>query len=82
MLTVDENALVFKSKGGVFKKIKVTCSVDDWEILEYPEWIAVSRNNRNEIILESAKNESKSKRTGIIKVGCLGEMVEVSITQL
>lgn len=82
VLTVDENALVFKPKGGEFKKIKVTCSVDDWEILEYPEWIAVSRNNRNEIILESAKNESKSKRTGIIKVGCLGEAVEVSITQL
>lgn len=80
-LSVDKNAVAFKSKSGEFKKIKVTCSLDDWEILEYPDWLTISRNNKNEIILESTKNESSSKRTGIIRVGCLGEIVDISVTQ-
>ena len=80
-LSVNENAVAFKAKGGEFKKIKVTCSIDDWEIMEHPDWLTISQNNKNEIILESSKNESRNKRTGIVKVGCLGEMVEISVTQ-
>lgn len=80
-LSVNERAVAFKAKGGEFKKIKVTCSLDDWEILEHPDWLTISRNNKNEIILESTKNKSRNKRTGIVKVGCLGEEVEISVTQ-
>lgn len=80
-LSVNERAVAFKAKGGEFRKIKVTCSLDDWEILEHPDWLTISRNNKNEIILESAKNESRNKRTGIIRVGCLGEVVEIRVTQ-
>ena len=80
-LALSEESLKFKSKGGEFKKIKVTCSFDDWEVLECPEWITYSRNNNNEIIFESSKNETKTERKGVVKVGCLGEIKEIAVVQ-
>lgn len=81
-LALSEESLKFKSKGGEFKKIKVTCSVDDWEVLECPEWVTYSRNNNNEIIFESSKNEAKAERKGVAKIGCLGEIKEITIIQM
>lgn len=81
-LALSEESLKFKSKGGEFKKVKVTCSVDDWEVLECPEWITYSRNNSNEIIFESSKNETKAERKGVVKVGCLGEIKEIAVVQI
>ena len=81
-LVLSENILKFKSKGGEFKKIKVTCATNDWEVLECPEWISFSRNKNNEIIFESTTNETKSERSGIVIIGCLGEIKEVSIIQM
>lgn len=81
-LELSEESLKFKSKGGEFKKVKVTCSVDDWEVLECPEWITYSRNNNNEIIFESSKNENDKEREGVIKIGCLGVIKEVTVTQM
>jgi len=81
-LALSEESLKFKSKGGEFKKVKVTCSVDDWEVLECPEWITYSRNNSNEIIFESSKNNAKTERKGIVKIGCLGEIKEIMVVQM
>lgn len=81
-LALSEESLKFKSKGGEFKKVKVTCSVDDWEVLECPEWITYSRNNNNEIIFESSKNNAKTERKGIVKIGCLGEIKEIMVVQM
>lgn len=81
-LVLSEESVRFKSKGGEFKKIKVTCNADDWEVLECPEWLTYSRNTNNEIILESSKNDTKNERNGVVKIGCLGEIKEVLVTQM
>lgn len=80
-LEISEETLRFRSKGGEFKKIEVTCSDGDWEILEYPDWINISKNNNNEIIFESVKNETKSERSGIVRVGSFGIIKEIYIIQ-
>ena len=80
-LKLSENTLKFRSKGGDFKKINVTCNIKDWEILSYPEWIIISKNSNNEIVIESTENCTKKLRTGTVKVGCLGEIKEISISQ-
>lgn len=81
-LVLSEESVKFKSKGGEFKKIKITSNTDDWEVLECPEWISYSRNKNNEIIIESSKNDTKNERKGIIKIGCLGEVAEIVVTQM
>lgn len=81
-LVLSEESIRFKSKGGEFKKIKVTCNTNDWEVLECPEWLTFSRNKNNEIIIESSKNDTKNERKGIIKIGCLGEITEIVVTQM
>ena len=81
-LVLSEESIRFKSKGGEFKKIKVTCNTNDWEVLECPEWLNYSRNKNNEIIIESSKNDTKKERIGIIKIGCLGEIKEIVVTQM
>lgn len=80
-LVLSEESIKFKSKGGEFKKIKVISNTDDWEVLECPEWITYSRNMNNEIIFESSKNETKMERKGVVRIGCLGEIKNIDITQ-
>lgn len=79
-LILSDESIRFKNKGGEFKKVKVICNIEDWEILSYPNWITISRND-NEFVIESTKNNTKKHRTGILKVGCLGETKEISILQ-
>ena len=81
-LVLSEESVRFKSKGGEFKKVKVISTTDDWEVLECPEWITYSRNNNNEIIFESSKNDAKTERKGVAKIGCLGEIKEITIIQM
>lgn len=81
-MTLSETSLKYKAKGGEFKKINVTCNTDDWEILEYPDWVRISRNNNNDIIVESLPNDSKKGREGVLKIGCIGLIKEVSIKQM
>lgn len=80
-LSLSEETVRFKSKGGEFKKVKVICDTEDWEVIECPEWITLSKNKNSELVLESSKNESKNTRTGIVKVACLGDVKEIIITQ-
>lgn len=80
-LIVSDESVRFKSKGGEFKKLMITSNTDDWEILEYPDWVLILRNNSNEIILESTKNTTRKDRVGTIKIGSLGEIKEIVIIQ-
>lgn len=79
-LFISDDLIRFKNKGGEFRKVKISCNIEDWEILSCPEWITISRNN-NGIVIESTQNDTKKDRTGIIKVGCLGEIKEITILQ-
>jgi len=79
---LSEESIKFKSKGGEFKKIKVTSNTDDWEVLECPEWLTFSRNKNNEVIFESSKNDTKKERKGAVKIGCLGEIKEIVVIQM
>ena len=81
-LVLSEESIKFKSKGGEFKKIKVTSNTNDWEVLECPEWLTYSRNKNNEVIFESSKNDTKKERKGVIKIGCLGAIKEIQISQI
>lgn len=81
-LSLSEETVRFKSKGGEFKKVKVICDTEDWEVIECPEWITLSKNKNSELVLESSKNESRNTRTGIVKVACLGDVKEITIIQL
>ena len=81
-LVLSEESIKFKSKGGEFKKIKVTSNTNDWEVLECPEWLTYSRNKNNEVIFESSKNDTKKEKKGVVKIGCLGEIKEIVVTQM
>lgn len=81
-LVLSEESIKFKSKGGEFKKIKVTSNTDDWEVLDCPEWLNYSKNSNSEIVIESIKNETKNERKGVIKVGCLGVIKEINVIQI
>ena len=63
-----------------YKKVKITCN-RDWELLAFPKWVIVSRNNYDEIVVESTKNNTSQKRIGEIEVGCLGEVKKITILQ-
>lgn len=80
-LSLDCIYLKFKGKGGEFKKAKVTCNYDDWEIIEIPSWVSCSRNEDNEIIIEVEKNPEKEERAGIIKIECGDKYVTLTIIQ-
>ena len=81
-LVLSEESIKFKSKGGEFKKIKVTSNTNDWEVLECPEWLTCYRNKNNEVIFESSKNDTKKERKGVVKIGCLGESKEIVVIQM
>lgn len=53
-ISLSDKFLSFKSKGGEYKKVKITCN-RDWELLAFPKWVIVSRNNYDEIVVESTK---------------------------
>lgn len=53
-ISLSDKFLSFKSKGGEYKKVKITCN-RDWELLAFPKWVIVSRNNHDEIVVESTK---------------------------
>ena len=79
-ISLSDKFLSFKSKGGEYKKVKITCN-KDWELLAFPKWVIVSRNNYDEIVVESTKNNTSQKRIGEIEVGCLGEVKKITILQ-
>lgn len=81
-LVLSEESINFKSKGGEFKKIKVTSNTNDWEVLECPEWLSFSRNKNNEVIIESSKNDTNNERKGVFKIGCFGEIKEIVVIQM
>ena len=80
-LSVNETILKFKAKGSEFKKVKVTCNVDDWKVTEHPDWITYSVNKDNEIVLEASKNPLKEERSGMVKIECRGESVSFAVLQ-
>lgn len=80
-LFVNETVVKFKPKGGEFKKVKVTCNQDDWKVIEHPDWIIVSVNKDNEIVLESTKNMLSKERSGMIIIDCHGTQTSFAILQ-
>lgn len=80
-ISLDQNYLKFKGKGGEFKKVKVTCNYTDWKVTEYPKWINCSINGDNEIILEAEQNPSKEERSGIVKVECGNSSATFTVIQ-
>lgn len=80
-LSVNENILKFKAKGGEFKKVKVSCNVDDWKVIECPEWITCSINRDNEIVVEASKNPEKVERSGMVKIECRGVYATFAVLQ-
>lgn len=71
----------FKSKGGEFKKVKVLCNYQDWEITEKPSWVNCSRSENGEIVIEAQKYTGKDERMGILKIECGDKSVNVMIMQ-
>lgn len=69
-LSFEKNHLSFKAKGGEFKKVKVSCNYEDWVVTETPAWVTVSRNNENELVVETEENTAEEERAGIVKVEC------------
>jgi hypothetical protein len=80
-LSIDCPYLKFKCKGGEFKKAKVTCNYNDWEIEEKPDWVNCTRNDDGEIVVETDKNQTKEERSGIIKITCGDKSVTLTIIQ-
>lgn len=80
-LSVSENILKFKAKGGEFKKVKVSCNVDEWKVIEHPEWITFSINRDNEIVVEASKNPEKAERSGMVKIECRGVYATFAVLQ-
>ena len=60
-LSFDNNHLVFKAKGGEFKKVKVECNYDDWRVTDMPEWLTVSKND-NDLVVERIAELYKLQR--------------------
>lgn len=81
-LSFSEETVKFKSKGGEFKKVKVTCNIEDWSIVECPDWITCSLNKNDEIVLESQRNDEKKQREGDVVVQCDTEKKSIHIIQL
>lgn len=81
VLSVSENVVKFKAKGGEFKKVKVKCNYSDWKVTEYPNWIDISINNDNEIVMEANKKPNKEERSGMVKIVCHDVNVSFAIIQ-
>lgn len=80
-LSLKNNHLTFKAKGGEFKKVKVECNYEDWTVTENPEWVTVSRNSDNELIIETNENDTENERAAVIKVECGDKEVSLIINQ-
>lgn len=70
VLVIEESQLKFKAAGGEFKKVKVRCNYDDWEVCEKPEWVMYSRNSENELVIEVTENDSEEERAGVVRIKC------------
>lgn len=80
-LSVSENVVKFKAKGGEFKKVKVKCNYSDWNVTEHPNWIDISINKDNEIVMEATKNLNKEERSGMVKIVCHDVNVSFAVIQ-
>lgn len=80
-LSVSETIVKFKAKGGEFKKVKVTCNINEWAVTDHPDWISYSINKENEIVLEAAENPLKEERSGMIKIDCRGVSTTFAVLQ-
>jgi hypothetical protein len=72
---------VFKAKGGEFKKVKVECNYDDWRVTDVPEWLTVSRNDDDDLVVETSENTMEEERAGVIKVECGDKEISLIINQ-
>ena len=79
-LSFDNNHLVFKAKGGEFKKVKVECNYDDWRVTDMPEWLTVSKND-DDLVVETSENTTEEERAGVIKVECGDKEISLIINQ-
>lgn len=80
-LSFSPSHLIFKPKGGEFGKVKVKSNVEDWEVKEVPDWVTVSKNNDNELIIENTENMEENERAGIIKINAHGKEFSLVVTQ-
>ena len=80
-LAFNNNHLVFKAKGGEFKKVKVECNYDDWRVTDVPEWLTVSRNDDDDLVVETSENTMEEERAGVIKVECGDKEISLIINQ-
>lgn len=80
-LSVSENVVKFKAKGGEFKKVKVKCNYSDWNVTEHPNWIDIFINKDNEIVMEATKNPNKEERSGMVKIVCHDVNVSFAVIQ-
>lgn len=80
-LSFEKNHLTFKAKGGEFKKVKVLCNYEDWQVKELPEWVTVSRNTDNELVVETEENKTEDERAGVVKVACGDKEASLIINQ-
>lgn len=80
-LTFSPGHLTFKPQKGEFRKVKVKSNVEDWEANDVPDWVTVSRNDENELIVESTENTEDSERAGVIKIMARGKEFSLVITQ-
>lgn len=80
-LSFEKNHLTFKAKGGEFKKVKVLCNYEDWQVMEIPKWVTVSRNNDGELVVETEENTTEDERAGVVKVECGEKEASLIINQ-
>ncbi len=80
-LETDSQYIKFKGKGGDFKKVKVDCDSQGWNITESPSWVSCSRNDDNEVVVEIEKNETGKERSGQIIIECGDKSATVVVIQ-
>lgn len=79
-LSIDCVYLKFRGKGDEFKKVIVTCSSPDWGIVEQPDWVNCSKNDR-ELVVEAVKNPKKEERSGPIIISYGGKSITLIVIQ-
>lgn len=79
-LIASENQITFTGKGGDFKKINIKCDSNDWDILDSPNWVHITRND-NAIVVESTQNGSHKERSGKIIIGNVEDSILITVSQ-
>lgn len=80
VLVASENQISFPNNGCDFKKIKIKCETNDWEIQEAPDWVNITKSD-DAIVVESTENNSQEERTGVIKIGSFSDVVSITVIQ-